>query len=183
MQTNIHASLVRDHILRNPLLVDYLSRNLINIQSLARELLPLIQQENKKATLESIAVAIQRLDLRSPHLLTEQLKTIINNVQILMRTDVCLFCLEKGTIIDSRQFGKDDIFYINQGANEVTVIVDRKNKSLIHGQILLQKDNLALISLKDTLIKSSTNYRVTPGFVHMFLSNISKEGINVEDII
>ena|SRR3989338_9716180 len=183
MEKNITAALVREHVLRNPILVDYLSRNIINIASLARELLPLIQKENQKATVESISVALQRLSLDEKPQITDQLKKVLNNVQITMRTDISLFCLAKGGGADIRKFGIDDIFYINQGANEVTVIVDKKNKHLIKGTPLLQKDNLALISVKDSLINSETNYRITPGFMHMFLSNISKEGINVEDVI
>lgn len=183
MEKNITAALVREYVLHNPIIMDYLSRNIINIASLARELLPTIQKENPKATVESVSVALQRLSLDVRPQVTEQLKKVLSNVQITMRTDVSLFCLAKGGGADIRSFGIDDIFYINQGANEVTVIVDKKNKHLIKGTPLLHKDNLALVSIKDSLIHTQTNYRITPGFVHMFLSNISKEGINVEDII
>ena len=183
MEKNITAALVREHVLSNPILVDYLSRDIINIASLARELLPLIQKENQKATVESISVALQRLSLDAKPQMTDQLKKVLSQVQITMRTDASLFCLPKGGGADLEKFASDDIFYINQGATEVTIIVDRKNKHLIKGKPLLHKDNLALISVKDSLINTDTNYRITPGFVHMFLANISKEGINVEDII
>ncbi|MEK6920889.1 MAG: hypothetical protein AABX82_03320 [Nanoarchaeota archaeon] len=183
MEKNITAALVRKHVLSNPILIDYLSRNIMNVASLARELLPFIQKENKKATVESISVALQRLQFDKKQKITAQLKKVLNNVQITMRTDVSLFCLAKGGGVDIRKFGSDDIFYINQGSDEVTVIVDKKNKHLITGTPLLHKENLALISLKDSLINTDENYRITPGFIHMFLSNISKEGINVEDII
>ena len=183
MEKNITAALVREHVLNNPLLRDYLSRDIINVASLARELLPLIQKENSKATVESISVALQRLSLDAQPQLTEQLKKILNNVQITIRTDVSLFCLPKGGGVDTNKFASDDVFYINQGANEVTIILDKKNKHLIKGQPVFHKDNLALVSLKDCLINTEANYRITPGFIHMFLSNISKEGINVEDII
>jgi len=183
MEKNITAALVREYVLRNSILVDYLSRDIINIASLARELLPLIQKENPKATIESISVALQRLSLDTKPQLTDQLKRILQNVQITLRTDVSLFCLPKGGGADIEKCNSDDVFYINQGANEVTIILDKKNKHLIKGKPLFHKDNLALISIKDSLINTEANYRITPGFVHMFLSNISKEGINVEDVI
>ena len=145
--------------------------------------MPQIKKENDKATVESISVALQRLDLKKKHKITDQLRSVLSNVQITMRTDISLFCLAKGGGADIRSFKSDDVFYINQGSDEVTVIVDKKNSHLIKGTPLLHKDGLALISLKDSLIATKNNYRVTPGFVHMFLSNISKEGINVEDII
>ena len=184
MENNyVTAKLVQQHVLANPFIVDYLSRDLINVASLARELLPLIQRENSKATVESISVAIRRLP-RSKKRVSQQLKDILSHVQITMRTDISLFCLKKGSKVpDIKQFTNDDIFYVNQGANEITIIIDDKNEHLIIGDIVLHRKKLAILSLKDTLIHQKINYRITPGFVNMFLSNISKEGINVEDII
>jgi len=183
MKKNITASIVRKHVLNNPILIDYLSRNLINITSLARELFPLIKKENNKASIESISVALQRLEIDKKISISERLKKILDNVQITMRTDVCLFILEKGGGADIKNFDRDDIFYVNQGSNEVTVIVDKKNKQLIKGNTIFHKDDLALISIKDSLINTPNNYRITPGFINMFLSNISRQGINIEDII
>ena len=182
MKNNTTADVVRRYVLHNPIMVDYLFRGLINTASLARELLPHIKKENKSATVESISIALLRLR-PEPSLVSDQLKEILHNVQITMRTDVSLFCLEKGGGADVNKFGSDDIFCINQGANEVTIIVDKKNKHLVRGKPLMHKDGLALISLKDSLIHTPTNYRITPGFVHLFLANISKAGINIEDII
>lgn len=177
------SQLVQEHILSNPFLTDYLTRDLINTTSLARELLPTIQQENPKATIESISIALRRLNLKKQEI-TQQLKKIITNVQITMRTNVSLFCLSKGSQLpDTKAFGNDDIFYMNQGANEITIIIDDKNEHLIKGNIVMHRKKLAIISLKDTLINQKINYRITPGFVHVFLSNISKQGINIEDIL
>ena len=79
------------------------------------------------------------------------------------------------------EFKDNDIFFVNQGANEVTIIVDDRNGHLINGDLLLKQENLALITLHDST--PGKNYRGTPGFVHAFLSNISKRGINLNDIL
>ena len=178
------AQLVKDHLGNNVFILDYLSRDLINVNSLAREILPDIQKQNPKATQESVSIAIKR-SFRTPHTkISKQLQKILSNVQISMRTDIALFCLPKTAELPNiSEFQGDDIFFVNQGSNEVTVILDKKNSRLIKGQALLEQKNLALITLKDTLINEKENYRVTPGFVHAFLSNISTAGININDIL
>lgn len=178
------AQLVKEHLQNNVFLLDYLSRDLINIASLAREILPDIQKQNPKATLESVSIAVKRnFGAREPQI-TRQLQRILSNVQITMRTDIALFCLPKtAKLPDIKEFQSDDVFFINQGYNEVTVIIDKRNSNLIRGPVLLQQKNLALISLKDTLISEKQNFRVTPGFVSAFLGNISRAGINISDIV
>ena len=111
--------------------------------------------------------------------IADNFKDVLANLQITMRTGLSLFRLESGGGADIRNFKKDDVFFVNQGANEVTVITDKKNKNLIKGKIITQKDSLAMISLKAT----TTHSRHLPGYVNLFLAQISKEGINLEDII
>ncbi|MBI2176701.1 hypothetical protein HYU40_05155 [Candidatus Woesearchaeota archaeon] len=178
------AQLVKGHLQTNVFLLDYLSRDLINIASLAREILPDIQKQNPKATLESVSIAVKRNFGAWKPQITRQLQRILSNVQIAMRTDLVLFCLPKtAKLPDIKEFQSDDVFFINQGYNEVTVIIDKRNSNLVRGPVLLQQKNLALISLKDTLINEKQNFRVTPGFVSAFLGNISMAGINISDIV
>ena len=178
------SQLVKGFLKDNVFLLDYLSRDLINVTSLARELLPEIQKQNPKATLESVSIAIKRNFGGQQHRITKQLQRILSNVQITMRTDIALFCLPKtAKLPDIKEFKSDDVFFINQGYNEVTVIIDKRNSGLIGGPVLLQQKNLALISLKDTIIDEKQNFRATPGFVDAFLGNISMAGINISDIV
>jgi hypothetical protein len=183
MENQITAKLVQQHVGANPLLLDYLQRDLVNVAGLARDLLPIIKKENPKATVESIGIAIHRLNLPK-QAMSEQLRKLLTHVQITMRTEVSLLCLKKGSKIpDVSSFSADDVFFVNQGAGEITVIIDQNNESKVKGKPLLHRKNLALVSIKDTLVHQHGNYRVTPGFVAIFLSSISREGINIEDLI
>ena len=182
MKNNGTADIVRNIISNNATLQDYLQRDLLNATQLARELLPIVKKENKKATVESIFVAIKRMNLKKQKL-SADLKNCLDNLQILMRNDVSLFCLQKGGGADIRSFKTDDIFFVNHGTNEVTVVIDRKNKKLIKGKIILEKQNLAIVILRSTLELSQKSYRQVPGYVNFFLNNIAREGINIEDII
>lgn len=179
----ITAQLVQEHVLANPFLADYLERDLINTAALARELLPAIVKENPKATVESISVALRRIPPSGTRIFA-QLRHVVSNVQIATRTDVVLFCLDKSAKVpDMKEFRGDDIFFVNHGPNEITVIVDEKNAGKVRGRHLLSRKGLALVSVKDTLVGKDVNYRVTPGFVSVFLTGISREGINIEDVI
>jgi hypothetical protein len=172
------AQLIREHVAKNSILCDYLARNLINITELAKTLLPQIKAKNQKATIESISVAISRLKFNSQtknH--SEKLQNTLKNAQLNLRTNINLYVLDKGGGADVKEFGSDDVFFINHGMEEVTVVVDAKNKSLLKGKILSEKNNLSIISIK------SKDYRDVPGFVFQLLLPISREGINLEDII
>jgi hypothetical protein len=169
------AQLVREYVAKNSILSDYLARNLINITELAKTLLPQIQTKNPKATIESISVAISRLKYKTTH--SEKLQKTLQKAQLNLRTNVSLYSLEKGGGADIKSFGTDDIFFINHGMEEVTVVVDSKNKNLIKGKIVSEKNNLSIISVK------SKDYRDVSGFVFHLLLPISREGINIEDII
>jgi|GEM_PF-2054363 len=178
------AQLVKDRVEKNSFLVDYLNRGLINVAALAREILPEIEKENPNANTESIAIAIKRLPTKKDQAITEQLKKIVSNVQLNVRTDILLLVFNKdGELPDKTLFNQDDIYFVNQGSNEVTVIIDGRNERLVKEKHIFKKDNLSTISLRDSLLHEGENYRTTPGFVYIFLSNISKRGINIEDII
>ena len=42
------SQIVKEHLENNAFILDYLSRDLINVASLAREILPYIKEQNKK---------------------------------------------------------------------------------------------------------------------------------------
>jgi len=177
MKENTTAQLVKKYILNNPFLIDFLKRDLINIQSLSRELLDKIKKENSKATIESISIAIKRLDLKNQKLISLHLKQIIQTTQIIMRDDVSLITINDVSGLPSHSnFKKSDLYYLNQGSNEITIILDRKNKHIIKANKIFERDNLCAISLKG-------NYRDCEGFVYTYLSKIALSGINIIDMI
>jgi hypothetical protein len=178
----ITAQLVKKHVLSNAILIDYLSRDLINVTQLARELLPKIQAENSKATIESISVAIHRLQLPISYY-DENLKQVLSSLQLTMRTGVSLLCVSKSTILPpSTSFSNDDLYFVNQGSEEITIILDSKNESFIPGKIIYQKDSLAVLSLKNAL-RSKKRYRDIPGYVNLFLAQIARAGVNIQDTL
>ena len=176
MKINNTAEIVKKIILNNSILIDFLKRDLINIASLAREIYPEIKQKNKKATIESISIAIKRLDFKQYDLNSDELKKTIEKIQITLKDNISLFTLKKSSEIpDFKKFKEDETFYLNQGSNEITLIIDEKNSNLIKEKIM-HINNLSAISLKG-------DYRKTKGFVYTFLSKISVEGINIVDMI
>lgn len=173
------ADIVRGIVLRNPFLVDYLRRDLLNVAQLSRELLPAVKRQNQKATVESIAVAINRLELKGG--VSKQLASLVTSVQLSVRTGIALVKLSRKAP-DAGMFSGDDVFFLHQSTDHITVIVDEKNINGLHRTVSVQRD-LGLLSIRDTQAEKSTNYRVTPGFIHTFVSNISSAGINIVDVV
>lgn len=171
------ADLVKKHVLYNSFLIDFLKRDLINITSLARELFPEIKKENPKTSIESISIAIKRLNLENYNLISENLEKAIKKTQISLKDEVILFCLEKNSNIPNiKDFSSDELFFMNQTSNEITIIIDKKNSNLIQKEHILKLNNLSAISLK-------SEYRNVKGYVNTFLNKISNEGINIIDMI
>jgi hypothetical protein len=177
------SDIVRGIVLANPFLVDLLKRGLLNVAQLARELLPLVRAENQKATVESIAVAISRLDLSRQNEVSRQLASIVHRVQLTVRTDVALLKFRRGAQLpEAGSFSGDDVFFMSQSPEMTTVIIDEKNLDRVSARAVERITGLGLLTIKDTQSSKPVNYRVTPGFIHVFLSNISQAGINIVDV-
>jgi hypothetical protein len=182
-ENNITAGLVKDLVLPNSILCDYLSRDLITVSSLAKELLPRIKEKNPKATVESISVAIHRLEFPKNESFEVQLKSVLKDVQITMKTGISLLCVKKDTSLPKvSDLSSDDTFFVNQGSEEITLILDSRHTDLISLKPIIKKDSLALLSLKNHLAAKS-RYRELPGYVNLFLTQFARNGINVEDIV
>ncbi len=189
INNNSTAKYVKEEIINNPILINYLKRNLINISSLSRELLGKIKRYNSKATIESISIAIKRFqkELKNNNF-ENKLREVIKNIQIVLRDDLILLYLEyrnndSKNIINynndnlfNLKFLPDDILLVNYGINDITLILDKKNEKKINLKIIEKKEKLSLISLKG-------DYRDSIGFVNLFLNRISMEGINIVDMI
>ena len=175
------ADIVREELLKNPFLLDYLRRDLLNVTALARDLLPHVKQRSPKATVESIAVAIQRIDVQGKPAFFARLRELVKHVQLTIRTDVTLMHMAKHCTVPKDVPG-DDVLFVNQGPEHCTVLLDAKNAHLVKGTALAKTENLGILAIKDTRHKQPANYRNTPGFIYLFISAVSREGINIVDV-
>lgn len=186
------TNLVRKELENDLYLIEILKDDLINIAALSRKLLENIKQENPKATVESISIAIKRyMQKEKNQKISPTLKRIIANTQLLTKSDVLhmtfrrdRFMLNKiSQIANKIQWDQDEIFFVNQGSGEITIVLDEKNKKLLQGceEFLIESTrNLSILSLKESFQKEALN---VPGLYSYFINIISRKGINLIEII
>ncbi len=182
------ADLVRFELENDLFMIDYLKDELINTTAYARKILPKIKSRNKKATVESISIAVKRyIDNMNKKGIDKKLKKIISSSQIVVRDNICHVALERnfqnmGKINDISKkirWDTDEIFLVNQGAGEITVIIDEKNSRLIVGRET--RKNLALLTVKENNLE--VKGIEVPGLYAYFITQLSRKAVNILEII
>jgi len=187
------SELVKEEIRSSLYINEVLKRGMINFSALTRELLPKIKRKNKKANFASVLIAIQRYydDNKSPSS-KDVLLDLLKNSELIMKNKVCSLTLERtkpvmtliNKISQNIRWDLGDIMFFIQGSSEITVVADKKNEKLFLGlgnKIIEKKENLALLSLRETEEKNSYSKDI-PGFLAILTNTLSDNGINIIDI-
>lgn len=189
------TSLVKEELVDELYLLEVLKDDLVNVSALARRMLPTIKAKNPKATVESITMAIKRFVFsQRKEKLSTAIAKIIAGCQLSTRNDVVHMTFERNqrvleTIADvSRKirWGQEELFYINQGSGEVTVIIDEKNMHLLKGldtyRIELSR-HLSVLSINEAIAKDKPKSIDIPGIHAYFLSQLARRSINIIEVI
>ena len=185
------ADLVRLELEKDIFILEPLYEGLINYTALARKLLPKIQEKNKKATVESISVAVKRhvWNTESKNI-DKKLKKIISKSQLSMKDNIVHLTFPRNQIVVNNinaasqkiRWDLDEICLINQGAGEITVIIDKSNLNLFKDYDD-KKGKLAVLTIKESPIKQKDKGIDVPGLYAYFINQLSKRGINIIEII
>jgi len=174
-------------------LLEFLKEDLINYSALSRKLLPEIREDNPKATEESVSIAIRRYvaeQKREP--ISKIVKAIISHSQLSTKNDVVhmTFSREQPVLQKILEVSKKinwalgETFFFNQGAGEVTIILDEKNKKLFNDckrYLIESTANLCIISIKeDSDLDKSIE---VPGVYSYFIGQLSRRSINIIEIV
>jgi aspartokinase len=189
------ADLVREEISRDIFLENSLSLGLINNSALARLMLPNIQKTNKKATIESIMVAIARYQRdNKSNKIRKSLIEQIKNSQIATKNDIihATFFRNKEIANSINELSRkirwdlDEIYICQSRQREITIIFDRKNKEAFRNFLshaVEIRENCAILSIKEGNNKEIAASIEVSGLYAYFIGQISKQGINILDII
>ena len=195
MEEGNTAQIVREEIDKDIFLQNSLSKGIVNNSELARQLLPTIKRKNPKATLESVTISIARyIDSLKQSRVEKELIAQIANSQVSLKNDIVhvTFYRNNSIVNEINEISKkirwdlDEVLFINQGSGEITLVFDKKNKHLF-GKILANavevRENSAILSIKEGKIKGLTPSIEVPGLYAYFLNQISKNGLNILDVI
>lgn len=187
------SSVVEHYIKTKPFLLSALSQGIINLTSLARTMMPELEQELGKdikqgAVVMSLKRLSEDLDFRVNHKIVKVLKGI---GEITVRSSLTDFTFAVSDTILSRQAelinsinANPDVFYTSsRGVNETNIVVSSSMNHIVDRLFSDEKkiernDNLASITVK--LPKDNIN---TPGIYYYIFQRLAWEGITIIEVI
>lgn len=187
------SSVVEHYIKTKPFLLSALSQGIINLTSLARTMMPELEQELGKdikqgAVVMSLKRLSEDLDFRVNHKIVKVLKGI---GEITVRSSLTDFTYAVSDTILSRQAElinsintNPDVFYTSsRGVNETNIVVSSSMNHIVDRLFADEKkiernDNLASITVK--LPKDNIN---TPGIYYYIFQRLAWEGITIIEVI
>jgi len=187
------SSIVENYIKTKPFLLSALSQGIINLTSLARNIMTELDTElGKEVKQGAVVMALKRLsddlDFRVNHKISKVLKNIgeitVRSSLVDYNFGVSETILNSQAELISEINTYPDIFYTSsRGVNETNIVVSESVAHLVDkhfaGEKLLEKtDNLASITIK--LPKENVS---TPGVYYFIFQRLAWEGIIINEVI
>ncbi|GGD17455.1 aspartate kinase [Flavobacterium orientale] len=187
------SSVVEHYIKTKPFLLSALSQGIINLTSLARNMMPELEQElGKDVKQGAIVMALKRLsedlDFRLNHRI---LKVLKNLGEITVRSSLTDYTfavsdtiLDKQADLISEINSYQDIFYTSsRGVNETNIVVSDVVSHLVlkhfsNERLFQKQDKLASITVK--LPKDNVS---VPGVYYYIFQRLAWEGISINEVI
>ncbi|OIQ19270.1 MAG: aspartate kinase [Flavobacterium sp. MedPE-SWcel] len=187
------SSVVEHYIKTKPFLLSALSQGIINLTSLARNMMPELEQELGKdikqgAVVMSLKRLSEDLDFRLNHKIVKVLKSI---GEITVRSSLTDYTfaisetmLDKHVELINRITANPEVFYTSsRGVNETNIVVSSSVSETVQELFAEEKmiectDNLASITVK--LPKENIS---TPGVYYYIFQRLAWEGIIINEVI
>ncbi|AXG73875.1 aspartate kinase [Flavobacterium arcticum] len=187
------SSVVEHYIKTKPFLLSALSQGIINLTSLARNMMPELELElGKDVKQGAVVMSLKRLsedlDFRLNHKIVKVLKSIGEITVRSSLTDYTFVVsdtmLNKHVELINRITANPEVFYTSsRGVNETSIVVSSSVNDIVDTLFADEKmvertDNLASITIK--LPKDNIS---TPGVYYYIFQRLAWEGIIVNEVI
>lgn len=187
------SSIVENYISNKPFLLTALSQGIINLTSLARVIVPEIEQELEKEVKQgAVVMALKRLssdlDFRTNHKIIKVLKDIGEITVRSFLTDYTFLIsetiLKKQEELLSHINVKKDVFYTSsRGVNETNIVISSSMNDLIDQvfddeRVIQKTENLSAITVKLPEENVSTS-----GIYYFIFQRLAWEGVVIKEVI
>ncbi len=187
------ASIVENYIKTKPFLLSALSQGIINLTSLARNIMVELEVDlDKDVKQGAVVMALKRLsddlDFRVNHKITKVLKNI---GEITVRSSLIDYNFAvSSTILNSQaeliseinQFS--DVFYTSsRGVNETNIVISESMGHLVDKHFANEKLLDSTRDLASITIKLPKDNISTPGVYYFIFQRLAWEGITVNEVI
>jgi hypothetical protein len=187
------SSIVENYIKTKPFLLSSLSQGIINLTSLARNMMDELKSEFSKDVKQgAIVMALKRLaedlDFQVNHKITKVLKNIGEITVRSSLTDYTFVVSE--TILNKQadlisEINKfSDIFYTSsRGVNETNIVVSASVNHLVDKHFAQEKLIQKLENLASITVKLPKENIVIPGIYYYIFQRLAWEGIIINEVI
>lgn len=183
---------VESYINNKPYLLTSLSRGIINLTSLAREMQDEIEKElGKEVKIGALVMSLKRLTEEISFKMNLRMEEVLKNLgEITVRSSLSEFTFniskniyEKQVLVLKDLDQTDAFFTSSRGVNELNMVVSSTYKSIIENhfkaeKLILAQDNLASITIK--LPEENTK---TSGLYYFFFQKLAWEKVVVKEVI
>jgi hypothetical protein len=196
------AQVVEEILMKKPFLEEGLSRGLINLSALARELQPQIEKRlyertlllrNKDIQIGAIVMALKRIEAKSANKSeSNQLQEVVSNLgDMTVRSNIVEYTFENSSTLAEKQTRlmhqasllPNSFLTVTDGVFETTFFASANLKSSIEEQMAGEKiknqaDNLSSITI--IIPASATDI---PGVYYAILKKLAWNGINFVEVV
>jgi len=187
------AQSVEEIIKKKPFLESALAQGLINMTSLAKDILPTVVEDLRKDVNQgAIVMAIKRLAPTLEFQINHKVRGILNNLgDITVRSKLAdyTFSISDSLIKNQLTFlemvgNHPDLYYaVSRGVYETTIVISDKFQSeveeIFKNEVVISK-KIGLASLTIKLPEENTK---VAGIYYYIFRDLAWEGINIEEVI
>jgi aspartokinase len=187
------SSVVEHYIKTKPFLLSALSQGIINLTSLARNMMPELEQElGKDVKQGAVVMSLKRLsedlDFRVNHKIVKVLKAI---GEITVRSSLTDYTFAVSDTILNKQAeliakinANPDVFYTSsRGVNETNVVVSSSMSHVVDALFADEKQIERTDSLASITVKLPKDNISTPGVYYYIFQRLAWEGIIINEVI
>jgi len=187
------SRIVEEKISNIPLLEDYLARGLINQSALARELLPTAEKAlDQKVKPQAVIMAVKRYAASTERKeFTQAIKNVLADCTINLKsgvTDIAINLSENlfpllNELSKKVKPEKGEVLSFVQGFAEAAIIIDDKFADFILSKI--SKKSILVVEKSSVILYllAPPEFWDVPGIIYYVTQHISKQGINIVDIV
>ncbi len=187
------AQSVEEIIKKKPFLESALAQGLINMTSLAKDILPTVKEDLRKEINQgAIVMAIKRLAPTLEFQINHKVKGVLNNLgDITVRSKLADYTFSVSETLIKNQLtflelvgSHPDLYYaVSRGVYETTIVISDKFQeeveSIFKDEIVISKK----IGLSSLTIKLPEENTKVAGIYYYIFRDLAWDGINIQEVI
>lgn len=187
------SSVVEQYIKNKPFLLSALSQGIINLTSLARNILPELEDElGKEVKQGAIVMALKRLtgelDFRTNYKILKVLKNIGEITVRSSLTDYTFLISDtilnkQAELIKELNKNKEAFYTSSRGVNETNIVVSNSMNKLVESIFAGEKLTQKTEGLSSITVKLPEENIIVPGIYYFIFQRLAWEGIVLNEVI